>query len=161
MGVKKVVDVSLDQCSGGAFAAIVLFCNEVLGSKAETYATDFSTQFGGTVQLSRKTKSNEWSTRWSYQTSQDPWTAGAMSDVFVVPNLNVMYEDVYEVDWDNARCSVKEVVDSANGNKELPVKTTFDVKPPSSESALSFYSRYHIEYVKLPELHDKLNNLLW
>jgi hypothetical protein len=35
--------------------------------------------------------SNQVTVTWSYETSQDPMLAGPLSDVFVVPNINVLY----------------------------------------------------------------------
>lgn len=76
-----------------------------------------------------------------------------MSDVFVVPNLNVMYEEAYELDWDESTCSVE-----TDEHDRLPVKSVFDVNDESNKPSMSFFSRYHIEYVKLPKLRQSLQN---
>ena len=93
---------------------------------------------------------------WSYSTGSDTWTTGAMSDTFVVPNLNVFYEEVQKVQWDNKRCSVKEV--TIDGKTKLPEATSFNIKAETSQPALSFYTRYHVENVKLPELKKTMGN---
>jgi len=97
--------------------------------------------------MDEKTKSNQFSTSWSYQTSTDPWTAGAMSDVFVVPNLNVMYREVYFVEWDKTTCAV-----TTEGDGTPPITTTFNIEDTENEPALAFFSRYHVNHVKIPEL---------
>ena len=76
-----------------------------------------------------------------------------MSDVFVVPNLNVMYRNVQVVHWENEKCAVEEI-DGA-----LPETTTINLEDVKNQPALAFYSRYHVEYVKLPELEDSVQNL--
>ena len=60
--------------------------------------------------MNEKTKSNQFSTTWSYETSSDHWTAGRMSDVSVVPNLNVMYREVSVIEWDNENCAEKQLM---------------------------------------------------
>ena len=84
--------------------------------------------------MSEKTKSNQFSTTWSYETSSDPWTAGPMSDVFVVPNLNVMYREVYVVEWDNTTCAV-----TTEGDGGLPITTTFNIEDTENQPALAFF----------------------
>lgn len=71
-----------------------------------------------------------------------------MSDVFVVPNLNVLYETVYVVNWSNSTCSPVWI----NDDKAWPSKVVFDVDAESSQNSLAFYSRFQIEDQKLPEL---------
>lgn len=84
-----------------------------------------------------------------------------MSDIFVVPNLNVMYEEVYVVEWDEATCSVTtEPTVTTEGDPPLPVTTVFDINADTTQPAMAFFSRYHIEYVKLPELGRGLDNVV-
>ena len=65
-----------------------------------------------------------------------------------MPNLNVKYETVYLVYWDNASCGAR--LDS--GTDEFPTVVVFDLEAPSSQPALTFYSRKHIESLKIPEI---------
>jgi len=67
-----------------------------------------------------------------------------------VPNLFVAVEEVFEVFWDMADCAP--IGDFAEDSSPFPSQLIFDVNSPPSEQALAFYSRYHVEYVKLPEL---------
>ena len=103
---------------------------------------------------------NSFSMTWSYQTSDEPMRAGPESDVFVVPNLNVMYEEVFIVAWDDEDCKPalverKEYYDGSNIT-EFETTVLFNVQAPESQPALSFYSRYHINLVKIPELADSI-----
>lgn len=104
-----------------------------------------TTQNGFELHHDSYSYSNTFSTTWSYETSQDPWTAGHTSDVFVVPNLFVAVEKVISVQWNNDRTVCKAI---------LPFKEelVFDLNVPPSEQALAFYSRYHVEAVKIPHM---------
>ena len=74
----------------------------------------------------------------------------------MVPNLNVIYEEIQKVQWDNKRCSVKEV--AIDGKTKLPEATSFNIKAETSQPALSFYTRYHIKNLKLSELKKTMGN---
>jgi len=76
--------------------------------------------------------------------------AGKDSDVFVIPNLNVMYMEVSIVNWNNSTCS------PALDGVEFPSSFIFDLK--DGKEALTFYSRFHIEKVKIPEIVDALDS---
>ena len=58
-----------------------------------------------------------------------------MSDVFVVPNLNVMYEEVYVVEWNNTICAVNTEEDD-----EPPTTITFNIEDNENQPALAFFS---------------------
>ncbi len=96
-------------------------------------------------------KGNEFTTTWSYSTSDDPLYAGFMSDVFVVPNLNVFYEIVYVVAWKNEGCH-PDRKNNGEDNEDWPSKVLFDVNAESSQNSLAFYSRFQILDQKIPEL---------
>lgn len=100
-GVRMDYDVEVSACLGGLVSSL---CKETISGGVKTNIIDFEELLGGMIILNDKSKSNEFSTTWSYETSDDPWTAGRLSDVFVVPNLNVLYERVKIVRWDNATC---------------------------------------------------------
>merc|ERR1712176_305219 len=134
---------------------MVLACGKMVDSDNKVQLIGMEQGTGGTDQMNEKSKSTQLSTTWSYQTSTDPWTAGAMSDVFVVPNLNVMYEEVSIVEWISDQCKVKTLED----NKTLPTTTTFNIEAPENKPALAFYSRYHIENIKLPELQKSVSDI--
>ena len=76
--------------------------------------------------------------------------AGKESDVYVVPNLNIMYEEVSLVYWNNSTCSA-----DLDSDDEFP--SSFVINPEDGKNALTFYSRFHIEQVKLPEIFDAMN----
>lgn len=78
-------------------------------------------------------------------------SAGSHSDVFVVPNLSIMYEVVYLVYWSNSICSAEKV------DGEFPTTVLFDVGSDGTEPALTFFSREHIDNVKIPDLQSSIN----
>jgi hypothetical protein len=150
LGLKTKVGVSIPISlgfGGGILGAIFETEQDTLEIEKDVNVVKFGTEIGGLVHQSEEEKSNEFSTVWSYKTSEDPWLAGPMSDVFVVPNLNVMYLQVYEINWD----------DSENECTAIKSETTtFDLNADTTKNSMAFYSRYHVNYVKLPELRRKL-----
>eukprot|EP00553_Chaetoceros_curvisetus_P004499 CAMPEP_0204614058 /NCGR_PEP_ID=MMETSP0717-20131115/1893_1 /ASSEMBLY_ACC=CAM_ASM_000666 /TAXON_ID=230516 /ORGANISM="Chaetoceros curvisetus" /LENGTH=252 /DNA_ID=CAMNT_0051626649 /DNA_START=807 /DNA_END=1565 /DNA_ORIENTATION=+ len=74
-----------------------------------------------------------------------------MSDVFVVPNLNVSYETVYVVAWKNEGCHPARK-DYEGDNEVWPSKALFNIDAESSQNYVSFYSRFQILDQKIPEL---------
>lgn len=82
------------------------------------------------------------------------------TQVFVVPNLYVKYQEVYEVFWNATLCEPARnkimEADPDDNRNPFPSEVIFSVDSPSSKQALSFYSRYHIEYVKVPELNESI-----
>ncbi len=100
-----------------------------------------------------RSKSNEFTTTWSYSTSDDPLYAGFMSDVFVVPNLNVFYEIVYIVSWNNDGC------EPALRDGNWPTRVLFDVDAESSQNSLGFYSRFQLLDQKIPEIQSTFDDL--
>ena len=109
----------------------------------------------------KQVKSNSFSTKWSYKTSTNAFRAGPNSDIFVVPNLNVMFEEVFIVEWDFDRCEpllVERFDDVFKKTvEEFETSVVFNVRASSSQPALSFYSRYHLKNVKIPELNDAIS----
>ena len=101
-GVGAIVLVC--SCAGGGVGAIVLVCSET--AKVNSEQVQKGTFKAGVLLSGSRKFSNEISTTWSFETSQDPWLAGEMSDVFVVPNLNVMYQIVTLVSWNASSCNV-------------------------------------------------------
>ena len=84
-------------------------------------------------------------------------SAGKDSDVFVVPNLNVKYESVDLVYWDNSddKCGPK-----LGESNTFPTAVIFDLEAPSSEPALTFYSRKHIETIKMLEIEKAIIDMV-
>ena len=90
-----------------------------------------------------------------------------MSDVFVVPNLNVAYETFVSVYWNTTACTVLQVVTGnntvTNNNNNvtmgLPTRIVFEINAKGNKPALSFYSRFHLEDQKMPELKDAVFKL--
>jgi len=144
------VDLAVDMCFGLGASK----CEELFRFSEDVKVFGTEDDIGGTVQLSEETRSTQFTTTWSYETSSDPWTAGAMSDVFVVPNLNVMYKEVYVVKWSNETCAVEKGLDGT-----LPITTTINLEDVENQPSLAFFSRYHVEYVKLPELKVSVDNI--
>jgi len=75
----------------------------------------------------------------------------------VVPNLNVFYEEVELVYWDNTQCKPDKIPDPNDSTGSVlifPSTFIFNVKSSESKEALTFYSRHHIEKVKIQELSD-------
>jgi hypothetical protein len=140
---KNNVEYKNDACTGGGVGALLLICKS-------TYEAVINPGFEWNIQGSRNwgksySKSNQITVTWSYETSQDPMLAGPLSDVFVVPNFNVLYNKVTKITWDEVLCST---------NSSYTVE--FDLKSDTSKPSFAFYSRWHIENVKLPELKAAL-----
>ena len=67
----------------------------------------------------------------------------------MVPNLNVLFDEVYIVNWTNETCRA-----DLNDKDDFDSTFVFDVDAPSSKEALTFYSRNHIENIKMIDLMD-------
>jgi len=143
-GIKTVVEAHADSCIGGGVGALVLICNKAF-EVAGYPGTERNTKWGAQW-FQSYSESNQITVTWSYETSQDPMLAGPLSDVFVVPNFNVLYNKVTKITWDEVLCS-------ANSSDTIE----FDLKSDTSKPSFAFYSRWHIENVKLPELKDALD----
>lgn len=100
-----------------------------------------------------KTHSNQFSTTWSYTTSAEPARAGAESDVFVVPNLSVMYTEVDLVYWDKDKCKPE-----LDDNENFPTSFVFDISSENNQPAFSFYSRYHLKLKTIPDLNKSIDS---
>ncbi|GFH57722.1 hypothetical protein CTEN210_14198 [Chaetoceros tenuissimus] len=142
-----------DLCIGGGIGAIVLFCQGVSDVEFEgeiPLEAEINTDF-----LNNENEaSNSYSTTWSYTTSDEPARAGAESDVFVMPNFSVMYEEVFIVAWDKDKCQPK-----LDPETDLFANTLiFDVDSDGNKPALSFYSRYHLDLVTIPDLEEQVQN---
>lgn len=113
---------------GGILGAIVLTCNEA-GEVEASGSVDLGTSLDTDLFNADEDTSNSFSTTWSYTTSSDPARAGAESDVFVVPNLNVFYVEVYQVYWNNTDCKPILVpkLNTAPIEYEFPTVFEFDV----------------------------------
>jgi hypothetical protein len=87
-----------------------------------------------------KENSGDFTTTWSYATSDDPFAAGRDSDSFMVPNLNVKYMEVNEIIWDSGNCIA---------TKKTEFKMNLNYQ--SNKPAFSFVSMYDIENHVLPK----------
>ena len=56
------------------------------------------------------------------------------------------------MEWNSTSCDVV-LIKAAVGKGVLPETTTFDIEEPTNEPALSFYTRLHVESIKIPELN--------
>jgi len=155
---KLVTSVDAPLCTGGGGGLAGPFfamCKKLLETESTTQMLGMTQTTGEKALMNQDTISYQLATTWSYQTSQDPWLAGKMSDVFVVPNLNVPYEDVYIVEWDNSTCAV---IEDSENRPPLPVTTTIFFDQPKSQPAVSFFSRYHVINIKLKEIIRTIEN---
>merc|ERR1719162_2906183 len=58
------------------------------------------------------------------------------------------------------KCAVQEITDKDDFTKKsLPETTTINLEDEDNQQALAFYSRYHVKYVKLPEMKDSVKNI--
>ena len=121
------------------FTACAVICAEVATLDA-TGGVGFDLSGGGNLVDKALDAENSFTTTWSYSTSTDPSLAGSQSDVFVVPNLSVAFNEVLEIFWDDNTCKVIYEEDG-----KLPKKIEFDVESDDSKPAFSFFSRYYIE----------------
>eukprot|EP00957_Ditylum_brightwellii_P043820 3323141-Ditylum_brightwellii.AAC.1 len=68
---KATIDHAVDLCTG----VVVGTCKEVFKFGIKYNFMDYRHDTGGIVKKSAKTRSTQFTTTWSYQTSTDPWTA--------------------------------------------------------------------------------------
>lgn len=113
----------------------------------------FSTSNKAQFLNKEKTESNKLSTTWSYTTSNEPARAGAQSDIFVVPNLSIMYTEVDIVSWDRGNCKP-----SLDNDDKFPTSFVFDINNEGNKPAFSFYSRYHLELKIIPDLVEGIES---
>ena len=73
--------------------------------------------------------------------SDDPYLAGRDSDAFMIPNLNVAYNEVLEIIWNATTCSA-----------ERDSEIIMDVQSTANKQALSFVSVYDVETAIIPKL---------
>lgn len=149
-------------CTGGGFGAIAIYCQKVTKVSAKPSVpieAEMKTDFKNDKQEAAHT----YSVTWSYQTNGGPTRAGPESDIFVVPNLNVAYEEVFILEWDFDSCRPKleERYDSNEDKNitEVPTSIIVDFKSPENKPAFSFYSRYHLNLVKIPEIANSLKSM--
>lgn len=139
--------------------AIVLACPEVADADFEA-SLPIGAGADAAYVNTEEEASHTFSTTWSYETSDEPARAGPESDVFVVPNLSIKYIEVYNVKWDDTKCEFG-LTDYTDSNGEVkvgfPVSVVFDVKN-TQDSALSFYTRYHLNNVVFPALDKAIGN---
>lgn len=133
----------IDFCAGlGAMACKAVFETEVKGN------------IGGEVTGKTKVTQNEdsytseFTTTWSYSTSDNPMKAGRSSDVIVIPNLNVQYHNVEKIAFypdDACMVNATEIV-------------KFSLTDPGNKPALSFLTVYNIEKHQIPDLEKAISN---
>lgn len=159
---------SLDNVHSLCLGFIVAYqCNEVL-------KYDVGVTLGGGYEESdvdkhdEDTYTSEYTTTWSYTTSDDPLRAGRNSDIFgkkrspacclaesgmhltiftVTPNLNVNYNTVETIKFFKDQCLA---------NNTRTVK--FALKDPGNAPALSFFTLYNIETGQIPKLSASIGD---
>lgn len=92
-------DLGTDICVGLGFVV----CTKLLELELNA---DINYGGGGEFKtaLSENTNTASYTSTWSYQTSTDQWMDGKLSDVFLVPILNVVFKDVTEVLLSLSKC---------------------------------------------------------
>jgi hypothetical protein len=93
------------------------------------------------------THTAEFTTTWTYTTSDDPLLAGRASDVLVVPNLNIQLQKVETISFDT---------DSCEKSKTTTVK--FSIASPANQPAISFLSVKSLEDSIIPKLTTDVEN---
>ncbi|CAB9521505.1 Cupin superfamily protein [Seminavis robusta] len=82
-------DIDAESCAGFG----IEFCLKTFSMSGDGIGGGFDTD-DVTYQMHREDVfTAEYTTTWSYTTSDDPMLAGRKSDVFVVPNLNVLFSE--------------------------------------------------------------------
>lgn len=158
VSIDTAVDYKSFLCKGAGYGIAGFgfnYCDNPLDVDTDVGIFSANKSTGKETQNNEMEDSNSFSITWSFQTSEDPWTAGYTSDVFVVPNLFVAVEEVYEVYWNNTVCGPSFLLGST---PPFPSRLVFDLNSPPSEQALAFYSRYHVETDKLPTLIKSVKN---
>ncbi|GFH52940.1 hypothetical protein CTEN210_09416 [Chaetoceros tenuissimus] len=151
LGITLEPDTNI--CAGGGLGVILINCKEAVGGNTDNDGKSYQ-DIKAVNADSEKTITNSFSTTWSYTTSTDPSIAGEESDVFVVPNLNVFYEEVYTVKWEskeNEACGPK-----LDGDK-FPSTVIFDIEAPTNKPAFAFFSRHHITTTQIPAILNTLD----
>merc|ERR1711862_745626 len=117
----------------------VMLCNKLLEWKTKSgghfqdgnkYLTDYDD----------KTKTHSFTSTWSYETSQDPASAGKSSDVALIPNIDVKFEEVRSVTWSSETCKV-------NVNENFK----YNLQSLDNQPAFAFYS--------FPKINEKIGEL--
>ncbi|CAB9515004.1 Cupin superfamily protein [Seminavis robusta] len=88
---------------------------------------------------------SEYTTTWSYTTSDDPMLAGQNSDVFVVPNLNVLFSETLNFKFHPETCSTN-----------VTTETKFNLEDKKNKPAVSFLSYLYIDQHLMPTLVTKV-----
>jgi hypothetical protein len=86
--------------------------------------------------------SGDFTTTWSYQTSDDEFSAGRDSGAFLVPNLNVKYTQVTTI------------VDACSASEQTLFK--LNLESQANKPVLSFLSVYNVENRPLPTFDEML-----
>ena len=136
---------SLETCAGGGFGVMMLAC---LAISETAFKLDATVDGGGDFMVTDTTDTytGKYTTTWSYTTSDNPLHAGRLSDTMVVPNLNVEYHLVSNIQWTNCKADATEEV-------------KFDIKSKKNMPTLSFLSVHNIETYKIKDLEKGIQLL--
>jgi hypothetical protein len=87
-------------CAGGGFGVLFLVCSKL--QESNTNVGGGASGGADFVAIDKTdTYTGKYTTTWSYTTSDDPLHAGRLSDTMVVPNLNVEYHSVWDIQFDS------------------------------------------------------------
>ena len=94
-----------------------------------------------------KSKSHQFTSTWSYTTSDDPELAGKLSDVFLVPNINVKIMRVTRIEWNPDNCMAQD--------NEI---YTYNLDSPTNKPAFLFFSFPQVSDIEIPTLEKLVEN---
>ena len=140
VGLMIASEISVETCAGGGVGVVTLACKEAFKVNAEALPV-ISTALGEDIIDDTDEQTSAFSTTWSFTTSDDSEKAGPASDVFVVPNLHVVYEISYIVSWNSTKCgpNFKTTID-AKPDQLWPQTIVFDVAVRQCHDLLLLYT---------------------
>lgn len=141
-------NAGIDICTGGGFGALFLACADPVTDTEGQSLIETKTKKDYVSDFGQDKYKSQFSTTWSYKTSTDAYVAGRASDVFVVPNINVRFKDVTDIQWNSTSCQAT----SVRSQK-------FEIGAKDNIPALSFVTVTTIENSLIPKLDDGIRLL--
>ena len=125
----------------------IILCNSV--ETTASSSSHFQNNNNYLVAFNEETKTHAFTSTWSYTTSQDPEFAGKVSDVALVPNIDVKFVQVQTVTWISEEC--------------LAIVTenfVYNLQSPDNVDAFAFYTLSYVKSSKIPELQRMRDDAL-
>ena len=102
-------------------------CTNFAGASNSEFKSESEPVIFDPVSYKDKANTIELSTKWTYSTSNSPWTAGQASDVFVVPSIKLALEVVDQVSLDESCVAQVDRLQKFSGAEDLSVSfLTYD-----------------------------------